>query len=72
MSEALGNELIHVRCGSCGQVPSFSLESLEHNNHPFCPFCHATLNVDLQKAEKSARREAQELDDAIDALGSEE
>ena len=70
MNESLGSELIHVKCGNCHNVNSFSLDSLEQNSTPACAFCRQTISVDLQAAEKDALREAQDLDQSVDALGS--
>jgi hypothetical protein len=46
------------------------LDSLEQNSTPACAFCRQTISVDLQAAEKDALREAQDLDQSVDALGS--
>ena len=70
MSDSLGTELIHVTCGNCKNMTSFSLASLEQNGAPDCPYCGQPIPVNLQAAEKDARREAQELDQSVDALGS--
>ncbi len=70
MGDSLGLELIHVTCGSCGKMTSFSLASLNRNSKPACPYCGEPIQVDLRKSEDDAVRQALELDESIDSLGS--
>ena len=70
MSDSLATELIHVTCGECGKISSFNLASLMQRNNPDCPYCGKSIEVDLQAAQQDGMRQALELDESVDSLGS--
>lgn len=70
MGSSLGSELVHLRCANCGRFNSLGFHSLEENNHPICPNCGSVITVDLDSAKRDAAREAHELDETEDSLGS--
>lgn len=70
MDASLNSELVHVACPWCNRFASFSLESLLENHNPACPYCGQVINVDLEAARKDALRQAEELDQSVDSLGS--
>jgi DNA-directed RNA polymerase subunit RPC12/RpoP len=70
MEQPLGSELVHLRCSKCNRTTSLSLESLEKNDRPVCPYCGAVIAVDLEAAARDASRKAHELDETVDSLGS--
>jgi hypothetical protein len=51
-------------------MTSFSMASLERDNRPKCPFCGEAIQVNLEAAAQDAHRQAEELDQSVDSLGS--
>lgn len=70
MSPSLEDELIHLRCSQCGQITSLSLGQIHREGKPVCAVCGQPLPLTGAMAESDALRKSQELDDAVDALGS--
>ena len=70
MSDSLATELIHVTCRECNQITSFNLASLTRDNSPHCPYCGKPMQVDLKAAQQDGMRQALELDESVDSLGS--
>ncbi len=70
MSDSLGSELVHVACESCGNITSYSLDSVRDRPHVPCPYCGADIRINLERAKEDALREAEQLDHAEDGLGS--
>ncbi len=63
-------ELIHLTCPSCGQITSLSLASVMAERKLPCPYCGEKIPVDAEAAREEGRREALELDQSPDSLGS--
>jgi hypothetical protein len=70
MSESPESELIHLTCPTCKQITTLSLASLRDDSHPKCPYCGELIPVDLEAARRDGHREAMELDQSVDSLGS--